>query len=54
VNDIVMSTPADDTVFWNWVTAVSSIVAALSGGGVTPPVAMTGKITAGSTAVTVG
>ena len=54
MNDIVMSTPADDAIFWNWVAAISSIVATLSGGGVTPPAALAGKITAGSAKVTVG
>jgi len=54
VGDVIMSTMADDQVFWNWVTTISTIVGSLSGGSITPPPTITGKITVGSTKVTIG
>jgi hypothetical protein len=53
-NDPVQSTAADDPDFWEWITAVSSALAALTGGSLTPPVMLISKITAGSAAVTIG
>jgi phage gp45-like len=52
--DQVMSTPDDDPAFWQWITTVSSALAALTGGSLTPPVKITSKITGGSTTVTIG
>jgi uncharacterized Zn-binding protein involved in type VI secretion len=52
--DPVQSTAADDPAFWQWITTVSSIVAALSGGTLTPPTMINAKIIMGSSTVTVG
>jgi phage gp45-like len=52
--DLVQSTAADDPDFWKWITAVSSAVAALTGGSLTPPAMLMAKITGGSATVTIG
>jgi uncharacterized Zn-binding protein involved in type VI secretion len=52
--DPVQSTAADDPDFWKWITAVSSAVASLTGGSLTPPAALMSKIAAGSATVTIG
>ncbi|MDR1174849.1 MAG: hypothetical protein LBK83_05200 [Treponema sp.] len=52
--DPVQSTAADDTAFWQWVTTVSSTLAALTGGSLTPPTMINSKITGGSATVTIG
>jgi phage gp45-like len=52
--DPVQSTAADDAAFWQWVAAVSSAVASLTGGGITPPAALMSKITGGSATVKIG
>jgi phage gp45-like len=52
--DMVQSTAADDAAFWQWVSAVSSTLAALTGGSLTPPTMILSKISGGSAAVTIG
>jgi phage gp45-like len=52
--DTVVSTAADDPAFWEWITTVSSVLAALSGGSLTPPSQIMSKITAGSATVMIG
>jgi hypothetical protein len=52
--DPVQSTAAEDPDFWEWVTTVSSMLAALTGGSLTPPAMIMSKITGGSTTVTIG
>jgi phage gp45-like len=52
--DLVQSAAADDPAFWQWVTTVSSMLAALTGGGLTPPSMIMSKITGGSATVTIG
>jgi hypothetical protein len=52
--DPVQSTAADDTAFWQWVTTVSSILASITGGSLTPPTMINSKITGGSATVTIG
>jgi phage gp45-like len=53
-NDHIQSTALDDPDFWKWVISVSSIVASLSGGSLTPPTSFSGKIIDGSTTVKIG
>jgi phage gp45-like len=52
--DVVQSTAADDPDFWKWITTVSSTLAALTGGGITPPTMIMSRITGGSATVTIG
>jgi phage gp45-like len=52
--DPVQSTAACDPAFWQWVSTVSSMLAALTGGSLTPPVTIMSKISGGSAAVTIG
>jgi hypothetical protein len=52
--DPVQSTAANDPDFWKWVTAVSSAVASLTGGSLTPPTMIASRITGGSATVTIG
>jgi phage gp45-like len=52
--DPVQSTAADDPPFWQWITAVSSAIAALTGGSLTPPTMINSKIMGGSTTVSIG
>lgn len=52
--DPVMSLAADDPAFWQWISTVSSMLAALTGGSLVPPVQLTGKIFKGSSKVTIG
>jgi phage gp45-like len=52
--DMVQSTAADDPDFWKWITTVSTAVAALTGGSLTPPAMLISKIAGGSATVTVG
>jgi phage gp45-like len=53
MTDPAISTADDDQEFWEWVTTISAIVASLSGGSLTPPVMIKGKITKGSEKVTI-
>jgi phage gp45-like len=52
--DMVQSAAADDPDFWQWITTVSSTLAALTGGSLTPPTMIMSKITGGSATVTIG
>jgi phage gp45-like len=52
--DPVQSTAADDPAFWQWISTVSSMLAALTGGSLTPPTMIISKITGGSATVTIG
>ena len=52
--DMVQSTAADDPDFWQWITTVSSVLAALTGGSLTPPTMIMSKIAGGSATVTIG
>jgi phage gp45-like len=52
--DMVQSTATDDPDFWEWITTVSSMLAALTGGSLTPPTMIISKITGGSATVTIG
>jgi phage gp45-like len=52
--DAVKSTAADDPAFWAWISTVSSTLAALTGGSLTPPTMIMSKITSGSVMVKIG
>jgi phage gp45-like len=52
--DMAQSTAAEDPDFWQWITTVSSALAALTGGSLTPPTKIVSKITGGSATVTIG
>jgi phage gp45-like len=52
--DMVQSTAADDPDFWKWITTISSALAALTGGSITPPTMINSKIVAGSLTVSIG
>jgi hypothetical protein len=53
INDLVLSTAADDPVFWEWIAEAGSVLAGL--GVVAPvPTTLTGKIDTGSVTVKAG
>jgi len=56
MNDSIMSSMADDTAFFTWVTTISTVVNGLAPGSVPPPFpsSLSGKITSGSSSVKIG